>query len=195
MVSEGTKKFDRRRLNEAKYRQQVIERLIQDYKDEIYFYCLNMLGSVYGEDIAQEVFVTAWEKLETYRQDAQIGGWLKGIAKNKCMQFLRNRYRHADLMKCWLQDIRRNVHDDQQLSVEDEQINHAERQELREEFDKLTECISQLPEQDRIFIRLRYYKNIPVAEIGELFGTKDATVYKRLKRALQKLKKCMENDR
>ena len=58
---------------------------MQDYKDEIYIYCLSMLGSVYGEDLAQEVFITAWEKLESYRQDAQIGGWLKGIAKNKCL--------------------------------------------------------------------------------------------------------------
>ncbi len=195
MVSEGTEYLDRQRLKEAKYRQQVIERLMQDYKDEIYIYCLNMLGSVYGEDIAQEVFITAWEKLETYRQDAQIGGWLKGIAKNKCKQFLRNRYRRADLMKCWLQDIRRNAHSDEQLSAEDERIYHAEHQEQREELDKLADCISQLPDQDGIFIKLRYYKNIPVAEIGELFGTKDATVYKRLKRALQKLKKCMENDR
>ncbi len=57
MVSEGTEYFDLQRLKEEKYRQQVIERLMQDYKDEIYIYCMNMLDSVYGEDIAQEVFV------------------------------------------------------------------------------------------------------------------------------------------
>ncbi|MEE9355841.1 MAG: RNA polymerase sigma factor [Methylococcaceae bacterium] len=122
MASEGTKYLDCNRLKQPKYRQQVIERLIQEYKDEIYRYCVNMLGSVYGEDIAQEVFITAWEKLETYREDAQIGGWLKGIAKNKCMQFFRNRYRRANLMECWVEDIRNNVHGNEHLSAEDQQV-------------------------------------------------------------------------
>jgi len=194
MSSEGTKYLDPHRLKHPKYRQQVIERLIRDYQDEIYRYCVNILGSVYGEDIAQEVFVTAWEKLETYREEAQIGGWLKGIAKNKCMQFFRNRYRRMDLMECWLQDIRNNVHNEEHLTAEDEQVNRADDQERGGEVEKLAKCISRLPDQDGIFIKLRYYKNIPVAEIGDLFGTKDATVYKRLKRALQKLKTCMEND-
>ena len=195
MVSEGTKYLDHHRLKQPKYRQQVIEKLIQDYKDEIYIYCVDLLGTVCGEDIAQEVFVTAWEKLDTYREDAQIGGWLKGIAKKKCMQFFRNRYRRTELMECWLEDIRDNVHADDHLSAEDQQINRANDQERRAELEKLAACISRLPDQDGIFVKLRYYKNIPVAEIGDLFGTKHATVYKRLKRALQKLKTCLENDK
>ena len=118
--------------------------------------------------------------------------------KQRTVQGFSLKYTRADLgqlMECWMEDIRINVHGDEQLSAEDEQVKRAEDQEQRAALAKLASCISQLPDQDGIFIKLRYHKNIPVAEIGDLFATKEATVYKRLKRALQKLKKCIEDER
>ena len=86
MVSEGTNYLDLPRLKEPEYRQQVFKRLIEDYKDDIYRYCVTRLGSDHGKDIAHDVFLIARKKLETFRGDGEIGGWLKGVAKNKCAQ-------------------------------------------------------------------------------------------------------------
>ena len=196
MVSQGTNYLDLPRLKEPEYRQQVFNRLVEDYKDDIYRYCVTRLGSDYGEDTAQEVFVTAWEKLETFRGDGKIGGWLKGIAKNKCKKFFHKRFRRAELMDLWIEDIRNNLYGNEQLSAEDEQVN---REKDQARLEKLVACISRLSDQDGLLIRLCYHltdipTDIPVKKIGDLFGIEEATVRKRLTRAFQKLIECMKND-
>lgn len=42
-------------------------------------------------DAAQEVFLAAWRKLATVRQDDALGGWLCAIARNTARQFFRRR--------------------------------------------------------------------------------------------------------
>ena len=102
--------IDTKRLTDDAYRYEVLTTLVRDYQDGIMRYCVTRLGEDMGEEVAQEVFVTAWDTLPKFRQDAAITTWLFGIAKNKCAQAFRNRSRRQAMAQAFVVDIRHHAH-------------------------------------------------------------------------------------
>ena len=49
-----------------------------------------VLDAHLAQDLAQDVFVTALEKLPTLAAPEQVGGWLRQIARNRALQYLRS---------------------------------------------------------------------------------------------------------
>lgn len=59
------------------------ERLYRSHVDRIFSVCVRMVGDRgRAEELTQDVFVRAWEKLETFRGDAAFGTWLHRLAVN-----------------------------------------------------------------------------------------------------------------
>jgi RNA polymerase sigma-70 factor (ECF subfamily) len=58
----------------------------------------------------------------------------------------------------------------------------------RVKFDDLAQGLSQLRDDERLLLTLRYYRELPVAEIAELLGRSEAAVRKRLLRSLKRLR-------
>lgn len=66
--------------------------LVRRHQDRIYRHLLNLTGS--REDaleLAQEVFIKAWEALPAWRPEAQFHTWLYRIASNLALDVLRRR--------------------------------------------------------------------------------------------------------
>ncbi len=61
---------------------QAFERLYRGHVDRIYGLACRMVGRDEAEELAQDVFVRAWEKLGTFRGDARFGTWLHRLAIN-----------------------------------------------------------------------------------------------------------------
>ena len=61
--------IDAQKLPDEAYRSQVFTVLVQEYQDRIFRYCVTRVGEGQGEEIAQEVFLTAWENLPKFRQE------------------------------------------------------------------------------------------------------------------------------
>jgi RNA polymerase sigma-70 factor (ECF subfamily) len=163
----------------------VFNALLRDHQDRIFRYCGTRLGEAQGEEIAQEVFLTAWGSLPKFRQDAALGTWLVGIAKYKCIQAFRNRTRRQTLVNTFIEDIRQHAH-----AVGPETPDYTIVDQTH--FASLVHGLQQLQENERILLNLRYYKGLTVAEVAELLGKSEAAVRKRLLRALQRLRKLME---
>jgi RNA polymerase sigma-70 factor, ECF subfamily len=67
--------------------------LMRAYQDMVYSTAARLLGNdAQAEDIAQEVFLKAYENFEQLRTSATIGGWLKTVATNLSLNHL-TRYR------------------------------------------------------------------------------------------------------
>jgi RNA polymerase sigma-70 factor (ECF subfamily) len=176
--------IDAQRLQDDVYRNEVLTALMRAQQDQIFRYCTARLGDVYGEEVAQEVFVTAWKNLPKFRQDAKIETWLVGIAKYKCVQAFRNRTRRHAIASTFVEDIRQQAHAD--APGMSESMAGAE-----EPFARLAHYMHQLRDDERLLLNLRYTKALPVTEIAALVGKSDAAVRKRLLRALQHLRQMM----
>ncbi len=58
------------------------ERLYRDHVGRVYALAMRMAGPGSADDLTQEVFIRAWEKLGTFRGDARFGTWLHRLAVN-----------------------------------------------------------------------------------------------------------------
>lgn len=59
------------------------ERLYRTHVNRVYSLCTRMCGSrVRGEELTQDVFVRAWEKLPQFRGDSQFSTWIHKVAVN-----------------------------------------------------------------------------------------------------------------
>lgn len=68
------------------------EELYRAHSARLYSLVLRMSGSTHdAEDLLQEVFLTAYRKLDSFRGESALGTWLYRLAMNHCLDFLRGR--------------------------------------------------------------------------------------------------------
>jgi RNA polymerase sigma-70 factor (ECF subfamily) len=68
------------------------EELYRAHAGRLYSLILRMSGSTHdAEDLLQEVFLTAYRKLDSFRGESTLGTWLYRLAMNHCLDFLRGR--------------------------------------------------------------------------------------------------------
>ena len=72
-------------------RSALLERLYREHADRIYGLCLRMSGDrVRATELAQDVFVRAWEQLDRLRPDSDAGAWLWRLATNTVLNAFRS---------------------------------------------------------------------------------------------------------
>lgn len=184
-MSGGSMEIDAQKLSDEAYRSKVFTVLVEEYQNRIYRYCVTRVGDEQGEEIAQEVFLTAWENLPKFRQESAIGTWLTGIAKNKCSQAFRNRSRRQTIAATFVEEIRYQAHTAETDSPELTLVNRAR-------FAELSAGLDQLRNDERLLLTLRYYRELRVSEVAALMGKSEAAVRKRLLRALHRLRKIFD---
>jgi RNA polymerase sigma-70 factor, ECF subfamily len=125
-----------------------------------------------AEDLTQDVFVTLYTKLATFRGDAAIRSGIYMIAINKSKDYLKSwNYRKIQLTdKLNAESISEND------AVEDHVISNTEDRALYQ-------VVLQLPLKYREVILLHYYREFSVRETSEFLSLKEATVKTRLSRA------------
>jgi RNA polymerase sigma-70 factor, ECF subfamily len=135
------------------------------------------------DDVAQEVFLTAYRSTEKFENRSQVLTWLIGIARHKALHFLRD-------------DLRRRRREDASLetflatSMAGDETSSAERDAAC--LDALDDCLEQLPPHSAQLVR-RYYGRrggsvTASAEEGLSVGAMRMTVL----RLRQGLRACIE---
>lgn len=78
------------------------ERLYHRHEVRIHTLCRRMVGPQLSEDVLQDVFIRAWEKLELFKGKSSFGTWLYRLAINVCLARRekagkqRERFRHDE---------------------------------------------------------------------------------------------------
>lgn len=73
---------------------------LTDYTDALYYAALRLTGNAdEAEEITQETFLAAWQKLSRGYQPDNLWLWLNRILSNKHCDRLREKYRHPVI--CW----------------------------------------------------------------------------------------------
>lgn len=162
--------------------------LIDAHRDRVYNICYRMLGNRHeSEDVAQEVFITVFKTIDTFREEAKFSTWLYRVAVNHCknrIKYLARRY-----------DKQREEIDDQSSGVNGTPIGapmpHAPDRALEgAQMEKLMQdAIATLDDEQRIVVVLRDVEDLSIEEICEITGLPDGTVKSRLHRARLVLRK------
>jgi RNA polymerase sigma-70 factor (ECF subfamily) len=136
------------------------------------------------DDLAQEVFLTALRSLSGYRRGEDFGAWLRGIARNKLLNYFRSTARRNQAMQRFRDEVARTV----ELDLEREAAS-----DRAEVIERLLRCIAQLPERLRRVVRAGLEGNRPV-ELAQEMATTVGAVYNLHYRANQMLRNCLEKE-
>jgi RNA polymerase sigma-70 factor (ECF subfamily) len=162
--------------------------LIEAHRDRVYNICYRMLGNRHeSEDVAQEVFITVFKTIETFREEAKFSTWLYRVAVNHC----KNRIKYLSRRH----DRDREEIDDQSSGTNGTPIGapaprSPDRALEGAQMEKLMQdAIADLEEDQRIVVVLRDVEDLSIEEICEITGLADGTVKSRLHRARLVLRK------
>ena len=154
--------------------------LVDKYKSSVYALAYTKLRNFHdAEDITQEVFLKAYQKLSTLKRWDNFLAWLFSITVNSCKDFLKSRARRPDA----------NYIEEQDATLWDAPSIDAYRSETTAE--SIREAIDELPEIYRQTLTLYYLGGLSSTEIARFLGTSANTVNQRLMRARTKLKEEM----
>lgn len=150
--------------------------VVSRYKDQVYGLVLGITGEpADSEDIVQDTFIRAYERLSQFDQEREFRPWLFTIAANLARNKLR-RKKFVNRLKNpgWLPG---RGSDDPAEQVSREKRDH-----------RVRESLSRLDEKYRIPIVLRYYGDLSYDEISQVTNLPPGTVKTRLHRAKDRLK-------
>lgn len=149
-------------------------KLYEEYWNKIYRLCMGYINDHdQAKDLAQETFITVWEKLSTFRNEASIGTWIFRIATNTCLSQIK---KNEKLSKAEI------------LVAEDDNDNP----DLDKEIKLLYQFISELAELDRIIISLEL-EGIKQQEISKIVGLSDPNIRVKIHRIKEKLNTKFKN--
>lgn len=161
------------------------------YQHRVYNLCFRMLGNVQeAEDLAQDVFVTVFRSIDSFRGDSKFSTWLYRIATNHAKNRIKYLARRKSRQKQPLDDV-----DEGALGepIGGERVSRPDRQAMGHELERLLQrAIAELDEEHRTLIVLREIESLSYQEIGEITGLAAGTVKSRLHRARLQLKEIVD---
>jgi RNA polymerase sigma-70 factor (ECF subfamily) len=138
------------------------------------------------EDIVQEVFIKAFQKLSSFRAEAPFEHWLMRLAVRTCYDYLRQHQRNRETSFT-------DISDEETDWLERFNSNPAETSEHSAAARELIlRVLEQLPPEARMVITLLEIEDRPVKEIAKMTGWSVPLVKVRAFRARAQMRRCLE---
>ena len=136
------------------------------------------------EEIVSNVFFKALKKLNTFRffihKRVSFSAWLYKIAINEIKLFYRHKSRTANLIN--------------KIKVDSAVHENEEQVKPQINYEEIREKMKFLKENEQNLIALRYFEELKIREISEIFNKTEGAVKVKIHRTLKRLKSLMEEN-
>ena len=158
--------------------------LVRKYQKQVHTLAWRKIRDFHiAEDITQETFLQAYQKLETLEDPTRFPRWLYVIADRLCIAWLRKNQRHTEpLEEADLSGVETEAYSRFVATEHAETFAEARR-------DVVEKLLAKLKENNRTVITLHYLEGMTYAEIVNFLGIPENTIRSRLLRARQQLKR------
>lgn len=137
-------------------------------KQRLYGVIRRMLSSHEDtDDVLQDTYITAFERLDQFNWQSQLDSWLYRIAVNKALDFLRK-------------SKRKDVEIPKAGTTETPDYSAAEK--------ILLEALEEIPERQRSIFVMRYYEDLSFSEMSRLTGISEGGLRSNYHHAKRKIK-------
>src|SRR5438876_1338461 len=151
------------------------------YERQIYRVCYRFVENRDDAlDLAQDVFVKAFEHLPTFRRESTLKTWLYRIAINHCLNHVKKHSQQFVEVTELTASIRPAIQ------------HQLEHEEQREHFRRL---IKRLPPKQKAILELRVNEQLSYEEIAQISGRSVSTIKASVFFALEKLRKFVKDPR
>jgi len=149
-------------------------------------YCKAMYNTAYrilddeflAEDIMQEAFISAFEKLPGFKGEVSFGAWLKRIVINKSINEAKQRQTTWNMVNEFPET---EVNEETDIPVDSQTIS------------RVYNALTKLPDGYRIILSLYLLEGYDHEEIGDILGITSSTSRSQYSRAKQRLKQEVLN--
>lgn len=154
------------------------EQLVKKYQKNIYWHARRMTGNHFDADeIAQEVIITIYNKISSFRYESELSTWIYRITANKTINYLRKEnikkfFSIENLTKKDSNDIVKNLEDKQKM-------------------EKLNKLLGELPIKQREVFLLRHFEGMNYSEIAKVTGKTEGSLKANYHHAINKILKRM----
>jgi RNA polymerase sigma factor (sigma-70 family) len=166
----------------------LLDELFRRHRNRVAAWCFRVTGDVDGAaDLAQDVFLKAFQRLDSFRSDSRFTTWLYSITRNHCLDQLRSKASQPEETRdSVLEEI---------ADGSEEFSNVLERRESEEMVRQLIR--ESLDETEAKIMTLHYVDELPLEAITRLIGLTNpsgAKAYivsarRKLSRAVEKLRR------
>jgi RNA polymerase sigma-70 factor, ECF subfamily len=175
--------------------EQAFNEVVRLYGDKVFSLVYRMIGSrAEAEDIAQDVFITVFKTVDSFRGESKFSTWLLRVAANHCknrIKYLARRPTDA----AGLGDASDGPSTNHagppiqgHIDGPDTILEAAELEAL------MQRAIGELDEEHRLLVVLRDVEEYSYQEIGEVTGLAEGTIKSRLHRARMAIKEVLDKN-
>jgi RNA polymerase sigma-70 factor (ECF subfamily) len=126
--------------------------IVKRYQTSVFNVCYRILNNRNdAEDLVQETFMRAFNRLHTFDIEREFGPWIRRVAANLCLNHIES----------------------QKVEIELDDKRHADPSrrpealtESRERSEKIRAGLASLPAKYRVVVELRHYQDMSYAEIA-----------------------------
>lgn len=166
--------------------------LVKQYQGRVYGLAYGLVrNTADAEELAQQTWVRAWQKLGTFKREAQFFTWVYRIASNLCLDHLRRRHRRQEEPLDEVAEPEARPELPAGPSAAPAPDEAVQQRETREQFERALEALK--PEH-RLALRLREIDGLSYEEIARTTGCRVGTVMSRLFYARKKLIEQMRSE-
>lgn len=156
-------------------------KIVKRYEKAIYNYGIRMTGNADDAlDLMQEVFISVYRNLPTYRSEGSFRGWMFRIASYRCVEFYRKKKPTQGLEEAPEPICEEPLPEQMMLMSQNNK--------------QLITAMQQLPLTQRAVLELKFFGHFTFDEIAQQLEISSNTVKSRLYSALNKLKQILEVD-
>ncbi len=156
--------------------------IIKKYQEKLYWHIRRMvIEHEDANDVLQNIFIKVWKGLENFREDSQLYTWMYRIATNESLTFIEQKKKRAS------------------VSLSNEENGLSNRLKADKNFDinkaewKLQLAMQQLPDKQRAVFNLRYYDEMPYAEMSIVLETSEGALKASYHHAVKKIEDYILN--
>ncbi|MEF9949562.1 MAG: RNA polymerase sigma factor [Mucinivorans sp.] len=141
------------------------EQLVRDYSQKMYFVARRIVASHEdANDVVQNSFIKIWQSLATFRAQSELYTWIYRVVVNESLSFLRSkRTRFFGSQRFSSDELDRLIDNDNYFDV-----SQAER--------LLAKAILSLPARQRAVFNMRYYDELPYAQIADIMKVSEGSL-------------------
>jgi len=163
------------------------EAFVRTHQDMVYATALRLLANpAEAEDVAQAVFLKAFEQFDQLSASDSAAGWLKTVTRHACLNHL-SRYRRR--WRFFSELVSHN--DDDVVEAMPADVSVADQFERAEEHERLALAIRALPDHQRVPLVLFHFEELSYQEIAAAVRVSVAKVKTDIHRARLSLKRSL----
>ena len=161
--------------------------LVKKYQKRVHALAWRKVGDFHiAEELAQDAFLKAYEKLGTLKNPNQFAGWLYVITNRLCIAWHRKQKSPMESLETT------SGEEIEEMSYRHYEDEAREKAAVEDRQERVNALLEKLPESERTVVTLHYLGEMTSKAIGEFLGVSPNTVRSRLQRARNRLLKEQE---